>query len=384
MRHGEQRLPDQGRRLPCFGVRPNRAASLAARVPGRSLAGAAAAVLAAVLVAQACGSADPDGSGVALLPAPGASGQAWSWNAGCPVGPAAAAGCRKAGPVLGFAQLNGDEWNLGGGRQDAGSVDISVTSRGAVAIDGRFARTPPCTQRTCIAPAAFTWVRGYPDISYGISQCHAGTSPPQSDQLPLPMRVDSIPPRLIGVTAYSADTAGITYDIAYDLWLHQTSTRRPCMSDGSLEIMVWTDYDERALLPPGLQVGTASIPFAVNRVSRRGTRAWSVYASNIYRGGRTAPWGGTLWFVPDRASVVGHGQVSVDLSAVLSAAGRLLRDDYDWPDLGTHYWLDTAPFGVEFGPAGGSPASSGPSRFAVRISAYCLDVRSTLTGAACP
>ena len=344
--------------------------------------GAAVAALGVALVVAACGSADPSHSGVALLPAPSARGQEWSWTAGCRVGPAAGAGCRAAAPVLGFAQVNGDEWNLGG-KQNAGSLDISVTSRGAVAMEGRFARTSPCTQRTCIAPNAFTWVRGYPDISYGISQCHAGTSPLQSPRLPLPIRVDSIP-HLIGVTAYSADTAGVTYDIAYDLWLHQTGTKRPCMSDGSLEIMVWTDYDEQALLPPSLQVGTASIPFAVDRVSHRGAHVWTIYASNIYRSGRTAPWGGTLWFIPSRANIVGNGQVSVDLSAVLSAAGLLLRDSYGWPSLRTHYWLDTAPFGVEFGPADGNPVGSGPSHFSVQISAYCLDVRSSVPDATCP
>jgi len=349
-----------------------------ARLP----AAAAAAVLAVALAAAACGPADSGDSGIALLPARSASGQAWDWTVRCTVGPAGGAGCGRAGPIVGFGQVNGDEWNLGG-KQNAGSLHVSVTSRGALAIDGHFASTPPCTERTCIAPSALTWVRGYPDISYGISQCHAGTSPRESPRLTLPARVDSIPGPLIGVTAYSAHAESVTYDIAYDLWLHQTGTRRPCMSDGSLEIMVWTDYDERALLPSSLRVGTASIPFAVGQVSRHDTDAWSVYASNVYRGGRTAPWGGTLWFVPDGASVVGHGKVSVDLSAVLSAAGRLLRDNYGWPDLPTHYWLDTVPFGVEFGPAGGNPMDSGPSRFAVRISAYCLDVRTTLPDAAC-
>ena len=75
--------------------------------------------------------------------------------------------------------------------------------------------------------------------------------------------------------------------------------------------------------------------------------------------------------------------MSVDLSAVLSVAGRIVHDVYGWPDLGAHYWLDTAPFGVEFGPASGKPMDSGPSQFSVRISAYCLDVRSTLQHAAC-
>ena len=343
------------------------------------------AVLTVTLLLAACGSAGSPRPDVALLPAPGGSSHVWSWTAQCPFGPfdpAASEGCGRAGPVLGFAQLNGDEWNLGGAA-DAGSLDMSVGSSGAVTIEGRFARTAPCTEPACLAPSAFTWVRGYPSVLYGINQCYAGTSPPASPRLPLPMRLDSIPPRLIGVTAYSAQASQVTYDIAYDLWLHQTGTKQPCRSEGTLEIMVWTDYDARALLPAGMQVGTASIGYAVDRVARPGTQAWSIYASNIYRDGRTAPWGGTLWFVLDQADTVGHGRVSVDLSAVLSAAGLLLHDNYGWPELGRHYWLDTASFGVEFGPASGDPTDAGPSRFSAQISAYCLDVRTTLLAAAC-
>jgi hypothetical protein len=147
--------------------------------------------------------------------------------------------------------------------------------------------------------------------------------------------------------------------------------------------MVWTDYDARALLPVSMQVGTVNIPYAVDRVARPGTQAWSVYVSNVYGGGRTAPWGGTLWFVLDQADMVSHGLVSVDLSAVLSAAGVLLHHNYGWPELGRHYWLDTASFGVEFGPASGNPLDAGPSRFSAQISAYCLDVRSALLDAVC-
>jgi len=337
-------------------------------------------VLAVVLLLAACGSDSPRPD-VALLPAPGASSHVWRWTAQCPFGPAVSEGCGGAGPILGFAQLNGDEWNLGG-PSDAGTLDMSVGSNGAVTIEGQFAHTAPCTESACLAPSAFTWVRGYPNVLYGINQCYAGTSPPQSPRLALPMRLDSIPPHLIGVTAYATQTSQVTYDVAYDLWLHQTGTKRPCRSEGTLEIMVWTDYDARALLPASMQVGTANIPFAVDRVSRPGTQAWSIYASNIDRDGRTAPWGGTLWFVPGQADV-GHGRVSVDLSAALSAAGRLLHDNYGWPELGQHYWLDTASFGVEFGPASGNPTDSGPSRFSAQISAYCLDVRSTLLDAAC-
>ena len=338
------------------------------------------ALLAVTLLVAAC--ADPPHPDVALLPTAGASSHLWRWTARCPFSPAASQGCGTAGPILGFAQLSGDEWNLGG-PANAGSLAMSVGSRGAVTIEGHFARAAPCTESGCIAPSAFTWVRGYPNVLYGINQCYAASSPRPSPRLPLPMRLDSIPPRLIGVTAYSAQTSQVTYDVTYDLWLHQTGTKRPCRSEGTLEILVWTDYDARALLPASLQVGTASIPSAVGRVARRNTQAWSIYASSIYRDGRTAPWGGTLWFVPRQADIVSHGRVSIDLSAVLSAAGRLLRDNYGWAELDRHYWLDTASFGVEYGPASGNPVDSGPSRFSARISAYCLDARTTLLDAAC-
>lgn len=336
-----------------------------------------------VALLAACGPVRLPPAVVTLVPDAAASGQVWHWTVQCPFGPVAAVGCRGAGPDVGFAQLAGDGWNLGatGG---SGSLDMSVSSRGAMTIDGGFATTPPCTAPTCLAPNAFTWVRGYPSILYGINQCHADTSPPQSRVLPLPMRLASIAPPLVGVTAYSVRGAQVTYDVAYDLWLHNSGTKQPCRSAGTLEIMVWTDYADRALLPASMQVATASAPFSVDGAPRTGAHAWSVYASNIGAGGRTAPWGGTLWFVLDRADMVSHGVVSVDLSAVLSAAGLLLRNSYGWPVLARHYWLDTASFGVEFGPVSANPAGSGPTHFSLHISAYCLARQSTLLTAGCP
>src|SRR5947209_5786635 len=127
------------------------------------------AVLAVTLLLAACGSDEPPRPDVALLPSPLASRHAWRWTAHCPFGPAARERCGTAGPVLGFAQLNGDEWNLGGPAK-TGSLEMSVGSSGTLTIEGRFARTPPCTASACVAPSAFTWVRGYPNVLYGINQ----------------------------------------------------------------------------------------------------------------------------------------------------------------------------------------------------------------------
>jgi hypothetical protein len=348
-----------------------------------STAAAPLAALAVTLVLSACGSSEPLRAGVVtVVPTRLGTADVWRWTARCPLAPAATTGCRNAGPILGFVQLNGDEWNLGG-PASAGSVDMSVAASGTVSIEGHFARTPPCTDSACLAPSAYTWVRGYPNVLYGINQCYAGTSPPSSPRLPLPIRLDSIPPHLIGITSYSSRTSRVTYDVTYDLWLHPTSTKRPCRTSGTLEILVMTDYDARALPPASLRVGTAEIPFAVGQSARIGAEPWSIYATNIGRDGWTAAWGGTLWFVPGGADVVHQGRVSVDLSAVLSAAGRLLHDYYGWPEMARHYWLDTASFGIEFGPPSGDPIDDGPSDFYARISAYCLAVRTALLDATC-
>ena len=345
----------------------------------RSPAARVLALLAVAVLLASCGSAGPRAA-VALLPHRGGSSQL-AVDRPVPAQPRSRGRLRPGRADPRRRAANGDEWNLGGAA-DAGALDMSVGSGGAVSIQGRFARTAPCTAAACLAPSAYTWVRGYPNVLYGINQCYASTSPPQSPRLRFPMRLDSIPSPLVGVTSYSAQTSQVTYDIAYDLWLHQTGTTQPCRSQGTLEIMVWTDYAARALLPASLQVGTVAIPYAVNGVTRPGTQAWAIYASNIDQDGRTASWGGTLWFVPSQAGTVSHGRVSVNLSAVFSAA-LLLQNNYGWPDLAQHYWLDTASFGVEFGPAGGDPMDSGPASFSAQISAYCLDVRSTLTDAAC-
>ena len=331
----------------------------------------------------ACGQASAGPTGLSLLPDPSAKGGAWNWTALCQFAPLMHKTCAANGPYLGVAQLSGDEWNLGGGATTAGSLDMSVSSPGVLAMKGRFSSTPPCTEATCLAPAANTWVRGYPNVLYGIDQCHAATSPRSSRFLPLPIKVSAIPPDLIGTTAYASQTSQITYDIAYDLWLNKSDTKRPCRTDGTVEVMVWTDYDQRALLPGSMEVGTASVPLAVDGAVKSGHQAWSVYVSNVYQGGRTAAWGGAVWLVLNRADVVSRGTVSVDLSSVLSAVGALLHNDYGWIDFRSSYWLDSIPFGMEFGPQSGTLTGSGASHFSLNLSSFCLKVGTTIPHAGC-
>ena len=73
----------------------------------------------------------------------------------------------------------------------------------------------------------------------------------------------------------------------------------------------------------------------------------------------------------------------MDLSSVFSAVGTLLQDRYGWRSFRDNYWLDTVPFGMEFGPQDGSTTGSGASYFSLNLSAYCLQPGTTLPKAAC-
>jgi hypothetical protein len=220
-------------------------------------------------------------------------------------------------------------------------------------------------------------------VLYGVNLCPTGASAPESRILSLPEKVSAIRPDLIGTTDYSEQAARITYDVAYDMWLNRSGTKRPCRTNGTLEVMVWTDYDERALLPGSMEVETASIPFAADRIVEPGRQAWSIYVSNVFQGGRTAPWGGSVWVVLNKADALSNGTVSVDLSSVLSVVGDLLQNNYGWRDFRSSYWLDSIPFGMEYGPQSGTLTGAGPSYFSLKLSTYCLDVGTTVGKTPC-
>ena len=238
--------------------------------------------------------------------------------------------------MLGRAQLNGDEWNLGVTTPAEGDVRMSMTSTGGLTVRGELPVAPPCTAATCLAPSANTWVRAYTNVSYGKNPCRAATSPASNPALRLPVKVSALPTDLVGTTSYSSQASQITYDIAYDMWLNPSGTQSPCRTQGTVEVMVWTDYDRQALLPTA-PVASASIPYAVGGVVHDGTNAWSAYVINVHGSGRTSPYGGTVFLVLNAANVVPAGTVSVDVTKALSAVGGLLEQDYGWRDFASHY-----------------------------------------------
>ena len=319
---------------------------------------------------------------IRLLPAPSASGRVWNWSAACPLGPRAGAHCEGAGPVLGRAQLNGDEWNLGVTTPAEGDVRMSMTPTGGLTVRGELPVAPPCTAATCLAPSANTWVRAYTNVAYGKNPCRAATSPASDPALRLPVKVSALPTDLVGTTSYSSQGSQTTYDIAYDMWLNPSGTQYPCRTQGTVEVMVWTDYDRQALLPSA-PVASASIPYAVNGVAHDGTNVWSAYVINVDRSGKTSSYGGTVFLVLDAGDVVPAGTVSVDVTKALSAVGNLLAQDYGWRNFASHYWLDTIPFGMEVGPASAQPWGNGSTDFTLQLASYCFGLNATVANPKC-
>ena len=304
--------------------------------PSRAIASAAVVIVLAVSTgllgpgSPTFGVAATQTTTIRLLPVPSASGRVWNWSAACPLGPRTGAHCAGAGPVLGRAQLNGDEWNLGVTTPPEGVVRMSMTPTGGLTVRGS-SKAPPCTAATCLAPSANTWVRAYTNVSYGKNPCRAATSPAGDPALRLPVKVSALPTDLVGTTSYSSQTSQITYDIAYDMWLNPSGTQNPCRTQGTVEVMLWTDYDRQALLP-STPVAPSSIPYAVGGVAHDGTNAWSAYVLNVHRSGRTSPYGGTVFLVLNAGDVVPAGTVSVDVTKALSAVATLLEHDYGWSD----------------------------------------------------
>ena len=319
---------------------------------------------------------------IRLLPVPSAGGRVWNWSAACPLGPRTGTRCAGAGPVLGSAQLNGDEWNLGVTTPQEGDVRMSMTPTGGLTVRGELPVAPPCTAATCLAPSANTWVRGYTNVSYGKNPCRAGTSPAGEPALRLPVKVNALPTDLVGTTSYASQASQTTYDIAYDMWLNPSGTQYPCRTQGTVEVMLWVDYDQQAVLP-STPVASSSIPYAVGGIARPGTNAWSTFVLNVYRSGKTSSYGGTVFFVLNAGDVVPAGTVSVDVTKALSAVGLLLEQDYGWSDFASRYWLDTIPFGMEFGPANAHPWGNGATDFTLRLASYCLGLNATVAHPKC-
>jgi hypothetical protein len=262
-----------------------------------------------------------------LLPFDGQGGS-WSWSAANP---------NSSGPTLGCVQLNGDLWNLGS--NGLGTTAMSEDAQSGLTTNDNLSSE---TQGT----SSNTWVRGYPEVSYGVSPFGPSTSPQPSPSLPLPVQLGALP-ELISTAAYSVSSSAQSglFDFAYDVWIeHSQVPATP--GNGDVELMVWTDYNNGA--PPPGYVGTVSLPFSLNGSLMRAT--WGVYI-------HTGQWT-TVSFILD--SPVSSATVGVDLTDFVHTMEQELRsvDKSAWANAQFQdYSLDSIDLGSEFGPRGNSTSN---------------------------
>ena len=367
---------------------PVSALLLGMRHPGRAIASAAL----TIVVAVSAGLLLPDPTSavpathtdsIRLLPVPSAGGRVWNWSAACPLGPRTGAHCQGAGPVLGRAQLNGDEWNLGVTKPAEGVVRMTMTPTGGLTVRGQLPVAPPCTAATCLAPSANTWVRAYTNVSYGKNPCRAATSPAGDPALRLPVKVSALPTDLVGTTSYVV--AGVADHLRHRVrhvaqpFGHPAALPHPRDRRG--------DGVDR-LRPPGAPSLAPGRDH--EHPLRRGRRRPSTGPTpgRPMSSTSTGP-GGPHRTVPPSSScstpgdVVPAGTVSVDVTKALSEVGTLLERDYGWSDFASHYWLDTIPFGMEVGPVNAQPWGTGSTNFTLGLSSYCFGLNATVAHPKC-
>jgi hypothetical protein len=276
---------------------------------------------------------------------------------------------------------------------------MGINSSGGLQIQGDFPRAPACLALNCPAPNADTWVRGYSEIGYGNpnagnapADCLVNSNPPANALgLKLPTQLKDIAGDLIGTTGITFNMSKVTNDVAYDMWLNNTGDS-VCEPNGTLEVMVWLDYDQGALLPSNLESSDhPPISYSVTNSSGQSTyysgkNAWSLYSYNLEDSGQTAAGGGTVTMVLNAG--IGNslqGSVSVDLSNVFSDVGSYLQSEYKWSNFEKTYWLDNIEFGTEFGPLNGASTGNavGPAIFGLGVSSFCLGVGTTIETARC-
>jgi Glycosyl hydrolase family 12 len=237
-------------------------------------------------------------------------------------------------------------------------------------IDSKGRLVTSADLSSATAQQGYTWVRGYPNVAYGVSPQAPAASPPPSSKLPLPLNLKQLPADVLATATYDVTQASsVTWDLAYEIWLEpQKKVEQP--TGKTLELMIWTDENESSL-PPGYKE-TITMPYSVNGVRMSG--AWSVCISNGSRASNSTT---TIQLVLNTPK--NNAQIGVDLNSAFSNMEQALTKEYPtrWSSFSSYY-LDSIFFGTEFGPLT-NDANAGPLTWT--LSGYRLSTGSHLPAA---
>jgi Glycosyl hydrolase family 12 len=288
--------------------------------------------------ALAAPSLPPESAGVTLTPEtlsffPRAEQSGpWEWDAECPFLPAAKSGCQDTDPVYGSIILNGDLWNIDGTASGDAEMDVDPEGRLVTSADFSSAQAEHKT----------TWVRGYPNVTYGVSPQAPADAPPRSPELPLPLNLKQLPHDVIATADYDvSETSSVTFDLAYDIWLEPHKEVRSPRAK-TLELMIWTDENGGAL-PPGYKE-EITMPYSLDGAGKAGS--WSVYMTNASRASNATTTVELVLKTPQS-----NAQIGVDLNNAFSSMEKALTKEYPsrWNSFSSYY-LDAISLGTEFGP----------------------------------
>lgn len=187
-------------------------------------------------------------------------------------------------------------------------------------------------------------VDGYRGIMYGQELWFpfAGTTE-LSPALPLPMKVDQLPPFYSTLSYTLFVNKGVIDDFSYDIWLTQNpNTTYVAFPD--VEIMIWL-YHNETLTHYFVYEGEIQVPIVVNGTVMEDN--FSVYV--LPHTGSTNGWIG-VYYVSEKQL---KGNVTVPLSQLIKNSSTFI--DKIFPNISaSQYYLNAIQVGMEFNDINGS------------------------------
>ena len=166
---------------------------------------------------------------------------------------------------IGYSQYTPDLWNIA--NSSVGSVTMSSTQSGGISSTINFSSLGYGSSGQTVI--------GYPNIEYGYSPWGGGTTA-MSNALRLPKQITHFPPTISSIR-YKVSGSTPPMDFSYDIWITQ-SQYATTVSNGDLELMIWTDHASGLVPAGGTAIGTFSTETYVNGSVQNLT--WNIYVNN--------------------------------------------------------------------------------------------------------
>ncbi len=232
---------------------------------------------------------------------------------------------------MGYSEYSPDLWNIAS--TSVGSVYMSSSTSGVTA-DVSFTSLGYGSSGATVI--------GYPNVMYGYSPWGGGSTQ-MSNALILPKQIAQFNPTL-SVINYTVNGPVPPMDFAYDIWITQTQ-QATTVSNGDLELMIWTDHANGLVPAGGYVIGTFTTNTEINGTLSSST--WNIYVSN---GNRATA---TTWTIVtfQLQSATSAAQVGINLTGMFSQMIQALTTYFpqQWSKSALQgYYVEQIDLGSEF------------------------------------